>query len=171
MQVRDFWDGGCWDGRFFFIRDSTPCRLKGSHLCTFFWDIRFWSRTLIFLKAPLAPIHTNFEKWARAEKTRFFGQNFPKKSLKTPFLACFFFNFGCSAENLAKTVFLVLWQSSESQFSRPKKITTKFSNFFENPHPPFEKILDPPLYVCTTLSSKCKNTVSHLILGCLLVLR
>ena len=27
----------------------------------------------IFLKAPLAPIYTNFETEARAEKTRFFG--------------------------------------------------------------------------------------------------
>ena len=31
-----------------------------------------------FLKAPLAPIYTNFEGGARAEKTQFFGRHFPK---------------------------------------------------------------------------------------------
>ena len=31
----------------------------------------------IFLKAPLAPIYTNIEGGARAEKTQFFIQNFP----------------------------------------------------------------------------------------------
>ena len=40
-------------------------------------------------------------------------------------------------------VFLVLWESSENQFNRPKKRSTKLSIFFENL--PFEKILDPPL--------------------------
>ena len=37
------------------------------------------------------PVLNNFERGARAEKKRiFFGQNVPKKCLKTPFLACFF---------------------------------------------------------------------------------
>ena len=44
----------------------------------------------MFLKAPWAPMYTNFEGGARAEKTQFFGQKFSKKCLKTPFLACFF---------------------------------------------------------------------------------
>ena len=34
----------------------------------------------MFLKAPLAPIDTNFEGGARAEKTRFFGQKFLKSA-------------------------------------------------------------------------------------------
>ena len=41
-----------------------------------FSDIHFWLTDLkIFL---MAPIYTNFEGGARAEKTRFFSQNFPK---------------------------------------------------------------------------------------------
>ena len=37
----------------------------------------------IFLKAPVAPmIYTNFEGGARAKKTRFFGQNFPKSAFR-----------------------------------------------------------------------------------------
>ena len=45
-----------------------------------FWDIQFWLTDLeIFPKAPLAPIYTNFEGGARAEKTQFYGQNFPQK--------------------------------------------------------------------------------------------
>ena len=34
----------------------------------------------IFLKAPLALLYTNFEKAARAKKTLFFGQIFPKNA-------------------------------------------------------------------------------------------
>ena len=33
-----------------------------------------------FLKASSAPTYTNFEGEARAEKTQFFGQNFPKSA-------------------------------------------------------------------------------------------
>ena len=44
----------------------------------------------IFLKAPLALIYTNFEGTARAEKTRFFGQNFPKIAEKRLFGLFFF---------------------------------------------------------------------------------
>ena len=70
-------------------RVSTPCRAKGSPFGTF-QEIHFWPRDpKIFLKAPWAPIYTNFEGGERVEKTRFFGQNFPK-CLKTPFLDGFF---------------------------------------------------------------------------------
>ena len=42
-------------------------------------------------------------------------------------------------------VFLVLWESSENQFGRPKKKVDKiFENFWKSP-PPLEKILDPAL--------------------------
>ena len=46
-----------------------------------------------------------------------------------------FQNFACGAENVAKTLgkfgnFLVLWESSENQFSRPKKRSTKPSKKF-----------------------------------------
>ena len=46
-----------------------------------FSDINFWLIDLkIFLKAPLAPIYTNFEGGDRAEITRFFGRTFPKSA-------------------------------------------------------------------------------------------
>ena len=38
----------------------------------------------------------------------------------------------------------MIWESSENQFGRPKKRSTKFEIFFENP-PALEKILDPSL--------------------------
>ena len=44
----------------------------------------------IFLKAPLAPIYINFEGGARAEKTRFFGQHFPKNAKKRFFFLTYF---------------------------------------------------------------------------------
>ena len=76
----------------------------------------------IFLKAPLAPIYT--EGAARAEKTKFFDQNFPKMPNKA-FLAFF----------KKKEVL----ESSENQFGRPDK---KFRNFKIYP---LEKVLDQPL--------------------------
>ena len=39
----------------------------------------------IFLEAPRAPVYTNFEGGARAEKTRFYGRNFPKSAQKRLF--------------------------------------------------------------------------------------
>ena len=43
-------------------------------------------------------------------------------------------------------VFLVLSESSENQFGRPKKADTIFKFFLKPPPPPpLEKILDPPL--------------------------
>ena len=65
-----------------FLRDSTPCRyyLRYQFLVT---DPKF------FLKTPLAPIYTNFEGGAHAEKTHFLFK-FSKKCLKTPFLGYFF---------------------------------------------------------------------------------
>ena len=51
------------------LRNSTPCRPKGSPF-VLFWDIHFWLTDLkIFLTAPLAPIHTNFQR-ERAPKKR-----------------------------------------------------------------------------------------------------
>ena len=55
-----------------------------------------------FTKAPLAPIYTNFEGGARAEKTRFFLSKFSNAS-KNAFLVLFFQNFASGAEILAKT--------------------------------------------------------------------
>ena len=80
------------------LRDSTHCRPKGSPLCTILRYPFLVMDPKIFLKAPM---YTYFEGGERAEKTQFFGQNFFKKCLKTPFLA-FFQNFACGAENLSK---------------------------------------------------------------------
>ena len=44
------------------LRDSTPCRPKGSPFGTFS-EIHFWpTDPKFFLKAPWAPIYTNFER-------------------------------------------------------------------------------------------------------------
>ena len=52
-----------------------------------------------------------------APKKRNFLVNIFQKVPKTPFK-----NFACGTENLvAKRVFIVIWESSENQFGRPKK--------------------------------------------------
>ena len=73
-----------------------PCWPKGSHF-VLFWDIHFWlTDHKIFLKAPWAPIYTNFEGGARGEKREIFQ--------KVPNNAFFdiFTKFACGAENLVK---------------------------------------------------------------------
>ena len=47
----------------------------------------------------------------------------------------------------------MLWKSSENQVGRPNKRSTKFLNFFLKIRP-FEKILDPPLFLPITNLSK-----------------
>ena len=81
---------------------------------------------LNFLKAPPAPIYTNFKREARAEKTRSFGKQF-EKIPKTAFWSKFVQN----------RVVLKLWESSENQFGRPVKRSTKFAKFFLKIRSPF----------------------------------
>ena len=98
-----------------------------------FSEIHFWpTDPKIFLKAPWAPIYTNFERERAPKKTRFFCQNFSKKCPKTAFLTVFFFSKNCLrrrkfSKNRVKTV---LWESSKNQFGRPKKRSSKFWKIF-----------------------------------------
>ena len=90
------------------LRDSTPCRPKGSPLLVLF-------KKQIFGRA-LAPIYTNFEWGARAEKAQFFYQNFPKSAEKRLF-GLLFKKFSCGAEISAKTkqdLFSALGEIGES---------------------------------------------------------
>ena len=73
-----------------------PADPKGPPFDTFS-EIHFWlTDPKIFLKAPLAPIYTNFEG-ERAPKKR----NFSKSAQKRLF-RLFFQKFACGAENFAK---------------------------------------------------------------------
>ena len=67
----------------FSLRDSTPF--------TLFWDILFWltDPKNNFLKAPLAPIYTNFEGGVRAEKKRDFLVTIFQKVPQKAFLGLF----------------------------------------------------------------------------------
>ena len=84
------WGRGGVGGRFF-LRNSTPCRPKGSPLHYFVISIFFDGN---FSKAPLTPIYTDF--WGgggrgdRAEKNAIFWSKLFKNCLKMPFLACIF---------------------------------------------------------------------------------
>ena len=71
------------------LRNSILSRTKGSLLCIILRNTYLVMEPKNFLKVPSALINTYFEGGARPEKAQFFGQNFPKKSLKMPFLACF----------------------------------------------------------------------------------
>ena len=114
------------------LRDSTPCRPKGSSLW-YFLETQFWPTSLkILLKAPCAYIYTNFEEGGSARrKNATFRSKFSKKCLKMPFLAYFFQNFACGEENLAKI-------GTKQCFGRDRKInlvdlkkrSTKFSKLF-----------------------------------------
>ena len=97
---------------------------------------------------------------------QFFGQNFPKMP-KNAFLACFFLKICLRLKKFGRSrVFVVLSESSENQFGRPKKKISKiFKTFFKIPTPP-EKILDPPLLCNAFLAGHfvrtlCGKTINH----------
>ena len=81
---------------------SDPLPTQRVPLCTIFKYQFLVKDPESFLKAPLAPLYMNFEGGARAEKTQFSGQIFQNSAQKLLFWP-FFQNFGCGAENLAKT--------------------------------------------------------------------
>ena len=69
-----------------------PADPKGLPFDTFS-EIHFWpTDPKIFLKAPLAPIYTNFEGERAPKKNAFFCQIFSKIAQKRLFLLCFFKN-------------------------------------------------------------------------------
>ena len=71
-------------------------------LCTTLRNPFLVTHPKTFLKAPSAPLYTNFEMRADAKKCNFWSK-ISKKCLKTPFLTCFFFeNFARMANYLAK---------------------------------------------------------------------
>ena len=120
-----FWGGG--DAHPSGIRP--PADPKGPPFDTFS-EIHFWpTDPKIFLKAPLAPIYTNFEGERAPKKNAIFCQHFSKSAQKRLFdcfsKICLRSRKFC--QNRGKTV---LWESSKSQFGRPKKKVVKISNFF-----------------------------------------
>ena len=65
----DLGGGGGGGGRTLSLRDSTPCRIKGSSLCTILRYQFLVTDSKIFLKAPFAPIYYKLEG-ERAPKKR-----------------------------------------------------------------------------------------------------
>ena len=120
----------------------------------------------IFLKAPLAPIYTNF-KGERAPKKRVFSVKIFRKVPKNGFFDCF--SKICLrrrklCQNRGKTV---LWESSKNQFGRPKKKGRQnFGKYFETP-PPRENPRSAPgrnpktftQYPCFSIISRCGKEV------------
>ena len=106
-----------------------PADPKGPPFDTFS-EIHFWpTDPKIFLKAPLAPIYTNFEG-ERAPKKRDFFSKFFKNCPKTAFVTVFskiFLRRRKFCQSRGKTV---LWESSKNQFDRPKK-KKKSSKFWK----------------------------------------
>ena len=117
------------------LRDSIPCRPKGSTLCTFLRYPILVTDPKIFLKAPLAPILTYFEGGRR--KTAIFGQYFPKRAF---FLPNFFKNVSKMFPKIwpKQGLFSALGELEKSIWSTQEKVRRpNFRNFFENlPHPP-----------------------------------
>ena len=76
----------------------------------------------------------------RSKNTQFFGQKFPKKSLKMLFWPVFIQNLASGAENLAKQdLYSALGRLGNSFWWTLKKSTKYLIFFFENPLPPLEK--------------------------------
>ena len=99
--------------------------------------------------APLAPVYTkSFRGECAPKKHDFFGRNF-QKVLEN----AVFDNFSkiCLRRRKFRQIrifideTLEVWESSENQFGRPKKMSTKIQFFFENP--PLEKFLDSRLTI------------------------
>ena len=67
------------------LQGFDPLQPKGSPPCTVLRYPYLAMDPKIFLEAPRAPVYTNFEGGARAEKTRFYGRNFPKSAQKRLF--------------------------------------------------------------------------------------
>ena len=116
-----------------------PADPKGPPFDTFS-EIHFWrTDPKIFLKAPLAPIYTNFEGEREPKKTQIFCQNFSKSAQKASLTG---------AENFAKI-------GAKQCFGRARKINlvdlkkkkkvVKILENFSKIRPPLDKILDPPL--------------------------
>ena len=126
-------------GRTFPIRDSTPCRPNGSPLCTILRYPFLVTDLIIF------PIFTTFERGVRAEKTQFFGQNFPKMP-QNAFFYLFFFRILPAPQKFGQNkAFVMLCESLENHFGRPKKKIDNIFEIFLKVRPLLEKILDPPL--------------------------
>ena len=126
--------GGFGGGGRLPLRDSTPCLPMGSPLCTILRYPYLVTDPKSFLKAPRRQ-YILILRGERAPKKRnfFFQSKFSKKCLKTPFWPVFQM-FACGAEFFFQNrVFLVLWESSEFHFARPKKGRQNFRSFFENP--------------------------------------
>ena len=116
-----------------------PADPKGPPFDTFS-EIHFWpTDPKIFLKAPLAPIYTNFEGERAPKKRDFFCQNFQKLP-ENGFSDCF--------------------------FPKKKKGRQNFGKFFENPPPPRENPRSAPayIYILATCLSHEKMKRSSLIL-------
>ena len=128
------------------LRDSTPCRPKGSPFDNFS-EIHFWpTDPKIFLKASLAPIYTNFEgerkiaKSAQFAKSAKIAQNFAKSAQNWLFWLFCQQKFAYGAENFAKI-------GAKQCFGRARKInlvdlkkrSSKFSKFFWKSAPPSRK--------------------------------
>ena len=120
-----------------------PADPKGSPFILF-WHIHSLLTDLkMFLKAPSVPIYTNFE----GERGPTFCPNFPKSAKKTLFSACVLKTYLRRRKFGQYRVFIVVWETSENQFGRPKKRksiwSTKFSNFFWK-SAPFPRLWEIP---------------------------
>ena len=107
------------------IRNSTPCRPKGSLPLYYFEIFIFGDGPKDFSKGAFGANIYQFWGGSTLRKNAIFWSKLSKTCLKTPFLACFFKIF-VWAEKLVK-------MGSLNGLRRAPKTPTKFSKFFENP--------------------------------------
>ena len=126
-----------------YLRDSTPCRPKGSlPLCTILRYPYLVTDPKKFLKAPWAPIYTNLRGERAPKKNAIFWSKFSKKCLKTPFVQFIkVLPFDPPPPPPRKN------PTPPPPRENPRSAPPK--NYFINRYgqksaPPLEKILDPP---------------------------
>ena len=116
-----------------------PADPKGPPFDTFS-EILFWpTDPKVFLRAPLAPIYTNFEGERAPKKNAIFLSKFFKKCPKTAFLTVFSKICLWRRKFCQSTGKTVLWESSKNQFGRPKKKVVKVLENFLKIRPPLRE--------------------------------
>ena len=80
------------------------------------------------------------------KKRNFLVKFFEKKVPKNAFFGLFLSKWLRRRKFIQNRVLILICESSENQFGRPKKRVDKFFDFIKNP-PLLEKILNPPLAI------------------------
>ena len=114
------------------LRYSTPCRPKGSPLCTVLrYPYLVMEPKKKYFKGALGANVYLFWGGSARRQSAIFWSKFSKKVLKNAFVGLFFFKF-CLRRRKLHGFFKMLWESSENFWSRYPYLVTGPKNFFKS---------------------------------------